>query len=162
MISKLWSSRIGSILTVIHLQLNDSLRFTVQEMQRKGLGMPDVIGDARSKWKVFASNSEFFYLHYFSTVVSELWVLIFICNWYLSPDYDFWLFSCNLWSQFLDCLKEFVKILSGVQNRQIFWTVWYYNVIFISLCYLNNLMFFITVVELSVFSESEWTRRLDK
>jgi hypothetical protein len=51
--SRLWSNGIGSDSTVVYLQPSDSRWLTVQEMQRKWLGMLDVIGDTRSKEKKF-------------------------------------------------------------------------------------------------------------
>jgi hypothetical protein len=45
--------------------------FTVQEMQRKGLNMPDVIEYVRSKENVSAGNSEFFFSVFSNTIVLE-------------------------------------------------------------------------------------------
>jgi hypothetical protein len=63
--SRLWNREIGSVSTVIYLQQSYSQKLTVQEMQRKGLGTSDVIGDARSKKNTSAGNFEFPYLRYF-------------------------------------------------------------------------------------------------
>jgi hypothetical protein len=52
MTSKLWNSEIGSVPAVVYLQQSDFQKFTVQEIQRKGFDMSDVIGDARSKRKM--------------------------------------------------------------------------------------------------------------
>jgi hypothetical protein len=51
--SRLWSSGIGSVSVMVHPQQSDSQRLTVLEIQRKGFGTPDVIGDVRSKRKTF-------------------------------------------------------------------------------------------------------------
>jgi hypothetical protein len=45
--SRLWNGGIGSVSVVVYLQQSDFHRLTVQEMQYKDLGTPDVIGDAR-------------------------------------------------------------------------------------------------------------------
>jgi hypothetical protein len=47
--SRLWSSRIGSVSIVVYLKPSDSRRLKMQETERKGLDMLDVIGDAKSK-----------------------------------------------------------------------------------------------------------------
>jgi hypothetical protein len=44
--SRLWNRGIGSVSAVVYLQQSDSRRITVQEIQHKSLGTPDVIGDA--------------------------------------------------------------------------------------------------------------------
>jgi hypothetical protein len=64
-ISRLWSSEIDSVSTVIYLQPSDFQKFTVYETQHKNLSTLDIIGDVISKEKISASNSEFRYVHYF-------------------------------------------------------------------------------------------------
>jgi hypothetical protein len=44
--SRLWNIGIGSVSAVVYLQQSDSQRLTVHEIQHKGLGTPDMIGDA--------------------------------------------------------------------------------------------------------------------
>jgi hypothetical protein len=44
--SRLWNRGIGSVSAVVYLQQSDSRRRTVQKIQHKGLGTPNVIGDA--------------------------------------------------------------------------------------------------------------------
>jgi hypothetical protein len=65
-VSRLWNREIGSVSAVVYLQQSSSRRLTVQKMQRKSFGIPDVIIDARSKKKnASVGSSEFSYLRYF-------------------------------------------------------------------------------------------------
>jgi hypothetical protein len=43
--SRLWNRGIGSVSAAVYLRQSDFRRLTVQEIQHKGLGTPDVIGD---------------------------------------------------------------------------------------------------------------------
>jgi hypothetical protein len=65
--SRLWSSRIGSVSIVVYLKPSDSRRLKMQETERKGLDMLDVIGDAKSKGETLS----LVILNFFFSIISN-------------------------------------------------------------------------------------------
>jgi hypothetical protein len=116
MTSRLWSRGIGSVSDVVYLQQSNSRRLMVQEIQHKGLGTPDVIGDTWSEREKFSlvilnslisviSNSG---IRAMSTpfrleLIPKFWLwflIVFIC-FVVSIS---WFFLENLW-KFWDVLR---------------------------------------------------------
>jgi hypothetical protein len=119
MTSRLWNREIDSVSTVVYLQQSDSRRLTVQQIQHKCLGTPNVIGDTWSERETLP----LVILNSLISIISNSGIIAmsapFRLNWYISFDYDFWLFSFDLWSQFHDFFERIRKSLIDVQNRQI-------------------------------------------
>jgi ribosomal protein L31E len=98
---RLWSSGIGSVSTVVYLQPSDFQRLTVQEKQdqRKKL-LPIIMNSLIST--IFDSGIRVMSATFYLELIFKPWL------W-------FWSFLCDLRSQFYNCLKEFVEILTSVQ-----------------------------------------------
>jgi hypothetical protein len=119
MTSRLWNRGICSVSVVVYLQQNDSRRLTAQEIQHKSLGTSDMIGDAWSERKTLP----LVVLNSFISVISNSDIRAMSTTFCLELIPKLWLWFLVVFIWFvvsISCFfREFVKILIGVQNRQI-------------------------------------------
>jgi hypothetical protein len=120
----LWKRGIDSVSVMVYLQQSDSWRLTVHEIHHKGLGMPDVIGDAWSERETLplVILNSLISIIYNSGIIAMsapfrlelipklwLWFLVVFIWFVVSISWFFWEKLWKFWSvfrtdRFLDCL----------------------------------------------------------